>query len=282
MRRRQVCEARAWTSAVLLSCAPSTRSGARDRELDGASHTEAGPRRADGLAALLPDRNPSAQLGRVYARRGSCLAATSERPRADRRADCQRPDERPLPSASSVARIGGVIQERTLRPAFPSNPATHRHPLTLRSIFNCRGPWTVCLPAGWHQAPTTLVPGGASSLVAARPPARPAPPTSPPQRRGTGWGWPGTPCPRRQRAVDQVPRRRARWCTRCGRRPCGPSRRRRGAGCCAGTRPLACGAGVVRDAVEVVADDEHRAPTCESSTDRCSGRRRPASRCSRC
>ncbi len=135
MRRRQICEARAWTSAVPLSGVPLTRSGARDRELDGASHLEAGPRRTDGLAALLPDRNPSAQLGRVYTRRGSCLAATSERPRADRRADCKRPDERPLPSASRVARLGGVIQERTLRPAFPSNPATHRHPLTLRSIF---------------------------------------------------------------------------------------------------------------------------------------------------
>src|SRR5687767_6176608 len=122
MRRRPVCEARVWTSAVPLSGIASTRSGARDRELDGASHTEAGPHRTDGLAALLPDRNPSAQLGRVYACGGSCLAATSERPRADRRADFKRPDERRLSYASRIARIGGVIQERTLRPASPSNP----------------------------------------------------------------------------------------------------------------------------------------------------------------
>ena len=133
MRRRQICEARVWTSAVPLSCVASTRPGRCERELDRASHAEAGPPRTDGLAALLPDRLPSARLGRVYEHRGSCLAATSERPRAGRRAAFKRPDERRLSCASRVARLGGVIQKRTAAARVSFEPRHPSDPWTLRS-----------------------------------------------------------------------------------------------------------------------------------------------------
>ena len=133
MRRRQICEARVWTSAVPLSCVASTRPGRCERELDRASHAEAGPPRTDGLAALLPDRHPSARLGHLYEHRGSCLAATSKRPRAGRSAAFKRPDERRLSCASRVARLGGVIQKRTAAARVSFEPRHPSDPWTLRS-----------------------------------------------------------------------------------------------------------------------------------------------------